>query len=202
MRKTDVHISQIDAGQIISNIRCFTWEDENICVGNELYRYIIANIRKSWIYVSMQYLIWPICNLVYEIKNEDGRVSGKVHTAVTAINLFGSFAHTWFSLMCLQTTRLYVIMYINRSKCKTLRIFENIFNASPSAQSICTHYSCFENMGWFVTLKKRVQNMGCKKQGAKKQGHCYSKREEARLLLEYFEPFLKFQTLKNIRPTW
>ena len=25
--------------------------------------------------------------------------------------------------------------------------------------------------------------MGCKEQGAKKQGHCYSKREEARLLL-------------------
>ena len=25
--------------------------------------------------------------------------------------------------------------------------------------------------------------MGCKKQGAKKQGHCYSKREEARLPL-------------------
>jgi hypothetical protein len=34
-------------------------------------------------------------------------------------------------------------------------------------QSICTHYSCFENMGWFVTLKRKVQNMGCKKQGAK-----------------------------------
>jgi hypothetical protein len=38
----------------------------------------------------------------------------------------------------------------------------------PFAQSICTHYSCFENMGRFVTLKKnQVQNMGCKKQGAK-----------------------------------
>ena len=50
------------------------------------------------------------------------------------------------------------------------------------AQSICTHYSSLS--GWpdiFLgsgTLKK-VQNMGCKKQGAKKQGHCYSKREEA-----------------------
>ena len=33
--------------------------------------------------------------------------------------------------------------------------------------------------------------MGCKKQGAKTQGHYYSKREEARLLLEYFEPFFK-----------
>ena len=31
--------------------------------------------------------------------------------------------------------------------------------------------------------------MGCKKQGAKKQGHCYSKREE--------DLFLKFQTLKK-----
>ena len=57
--------------------------------------------------------------------------------------------------------------------------------------------------------------MGCKKQGAKKQGHCYSKREEARLPLlidPVFKPnffqvhildqiFLKFQTLKNIRST-
>ena len=36
--------------------------------------------------------------------------------------------------------------------------------------------------------------MGCKKQGAKKQGHCYSKREEAA-----FAPcfFLKFQALKK-----
>ena len=31
-------------------------------------------------------------------------------------------------------------------------------------QSICTHYSCFENMGRFVTLKKnQVQNMDLKK---------------------------------------
>ena len=35
-------------------------------------------------------------------------------------------------------------------------------------QSICTHYSCFENMGRFVTLKKNwVQSMECQKQGAK-----------------------------------
>ena len=42
-------------------------------------------------------------------------------------------------------------------------------------QSICTNYSIFENMGLFVTLKKRVKNMGCKNQGAKTG----SKREEA-----------------------
>ena len=47
-------------------------------------------------------------------------------------------------------------------------------------QSICTHYSCFENMGRFVTLEKnQVQNMGLKKAGSKTHGHCYSKREEA-----------------------
>jgi hypothetical protein len=44
------------------------------------------------------------------------------------------------------------------------------------AQSICTHYSCFENMGRFVTLKK---NQVQKKAGCKKPGCCYSKREEA-----------------------
>ena len=32
--------------------------------------------------------------------------------------------------------------------------------------------------------------MGCKKQGAKKQDHCYSKREEARLLLLVLNKFL------------
>ena len=82
---------------------------------------------------------------------------------------------------------------------------------NTGAQSICTHKSCFENMGQFVTLKKMVQNMCSKKQGPKNQGHCYSKREkEARLLLlffsnndpafcnPYFESFSsKFQTLKN-----
>ena len=34
----------------------------------------------------------------------------------------------------------------------------NLFDLAPKsssfAQSICTHYSCFENMGWFETLKK------------------------------------------------
>ena len=50
----------------------------------------------------------------------------------------------------------------------------------------------FENMGRFVTLKKMVQNMGCKKHGAKKQGHCYSNREEARL------PILSLLVLKLV----
>ena len=52
--------------------------------------------------------------------------------------------------------------------------------------------------------------MGCKKQGAKNQGHCYSKREEAALSLLFLNNngpvvstllfatfFLKFQTLKK-----
>jgi hypothetical protein len=39
----------------------------------------------------------------------------------------------------------------------------------PNAQSICTHYSCFENQGRFLTLKKILgtllffQKAGCKK---------------------------------------
>ena len=42
------------------------------------------------------------------------------------------------------------------------------FWIKTGTQSICTHYSCFQNMGWFVTLKKnQVQNMGCKKAGCK-----------------------------------
>ena len=82
--------------------------------------------------------------------------------------------------------------------------------AKLSSQSvlICTHFFCFENIGRFVTPVKKVQNIGCKKQGATTQGHCYSKGEEARLLLSflnnndpvflhpafctaYFEPFFK-----------
>ena len=44
------------------------------------------------------------------------------------------------------------------------------------AQSICTHYSRFENMGWFVTLKKiRSKIWTWKKAGCKKQVHCYLK---------------------------
>jgi hypothetical protein len=34
------------------------------------------------------------------------------------------------------------------------------------AQSICTHYSCFENMGRFLNLKKGPK-YGLQKQGAK-----------------------------------
>ena len=38
------------------------------------------------------------------------------------------------------------------------------------AQSICTHYFCFKNIGRFVTLKKiRSKIWTCKKQGAKKR---------------------------------
>ena len=41
-------------------------------------------------------------------------------------------------------------------------------NLNIFAQSICTHYSCFEIMGRFVTLKKSDPNYGPeKKQGDK-----------------------------------
>ena len=58
-------------------------------------------------------------------------------------------------------------------QCSVLHNGDNLFLADcckTIAQSIYTHYSCFENMGRFVNLKKA---------GCKKQGHCYSKREEA-----------------------
>ena len=35
---------------------------------------------------------------------------------------------------------------------------DDICKSSTIAQSICTHYSCFENMGQFVTLKKTRSN--------------------------------------------
>ena len=60
------------------------------------------------------------------------------------------------------------------------------FLLQESQFAVQTLYYCFENMGRFVILKKKVQNMGCKKQDAKKQGHCYSKREEAAWPLFWF----------------
>jgi hypothetical protein len=36
------------------------------------------------------------------------------------------------------------------------------------AQSICTQYSCFENMGWFVTLKKSGPKYGPEKSKVQK----------------------------------
>ena len=35
-----------------------------------------------------------------------------------------------------------------------IQILNTISRVSIRAQSICTHYSCFENQGRFVTLKK------------------------------------------------
>ena len=56
-------------------------------------------------------------------------------------------------------------------------------NLSLFAQSICSHYSCFENMGRFATLKKIRSKIWGSKSRVQKQGHCYSKKEEARLPL-------------------
>ena len=53
------------------------------------------------------------------------------------------------------------------------------------AESICTHYSKLsgrpDNFLGSVTFK--ILGTFCKKQGAKKQGHCYSKGEKIRLPL-------------------
>ena len=54
------------------------------------------------------------------------------------------------------------------------------------AQSICTHYSCFENMGLFATLKKIRSKIWVTKSFSK----------------PYWTLFLKSQPLKNIRSTW
>ena len=63
-------------------------------------------------------------------------------------------------------------------------IQKSIWNCETKfAQSICTHYSCFENMGRFATLKKIRSKIWGSKSRVQKQGHCYSKKEEARLPL-------------------
>ena len=45
-----------------------------------------------------------------------------------------------------------------------------LLNKNPIAQSICTHYSCFENMDRFVTLKKKDPKYGLQKAGCQKTG--------------------------------
>ena len=55
-------------------------------------------------------------------------------------------------------------------------------------QSICTHYSCFENMGRFVMLEKnQVQNMGLKKAGRQKTGLLLCKKRKGQAASSLFE---------------
>ena len=91
---------------------------------------------------------------------------------------------------------------------KLSTIFDNVI-----AQSICTHYSCFENMDRFVTLKKIKSKICVSKSRVQKKGRCYPKREEARLLLLFLnnndpvfcthnlDHFLKVPDPKKIRST-
>ena len=73
-----------------------------------------------------------------------------------------------------------LLLYLSRNNCKKWRFWtnrtcnemKNLVKQSSAwsnrlTQSICTHYSCFENQGRFVTLKKIRQPAFWKKQGAK-----------------------------------
>ena len=57
------------------------------------------------------------------------------------------------------------------------------------AVSICTHYSNLSGQPDIFlgsgTLKKQGPKYGVQKAGCKKQGHCYSKREEAAALFSF-----------------
>ena len=58
------------------------------------------------------------------------------------------------------------IFYPYSKNCKKLQF--GLSTVYLITQSICNHYSPFENKGRCVTLKKnQVQNMGCKKHGEK-----------------------------------
>ena len=70
------------------------------------------------------------------------------HSAVTAINLFGSFAHTWFSLMWLQTNRLYVYQMIKMQD--IANFWKHIYLMPVQVPNqFATNCSCFEHMGRF-----------------------------------------------------
>ena len=76
-------------------------------------------------------------------------------------------------------------------------------------QSICTHYSCLKIWVGYEPEKNQVQNMDLKKVGCKNMGHCYPKREEARLPIPFLNNndlvfshpgfFRSIQTLKIFR---
>ena len=84
--------------------------------------------------------------------------------------------------MICQVSSMFRKIYLSKSSNKTYRFRDSCITSHTVAQSICTHYSSLSGRPDIFlgpgTLKK-VQNMSCKKQGAKKQDHCYSKREEA-----------------------
>ena len=72
---------------------------------------------------------------------------------------------------------------------KKIHRFRKGQEVNTAAESICTHYSNLS--GWpdiFLgseTLKKQGPKYGVQKAGCKKQGHCYSKREEAAALFSF-----------------
>ena len=77
---------------------------------------------------------------------------------------------------------------------------------STFTHSICTHYSSLS--GWpdiFLgsgTLKNQVQNMDLKKAGSKKQGYCYSKRENAAFSWITMTLFFHLAFFRSIFWTW
>ena len=76
---------------------------------------------------------------------------------------------------------LYFSFHQNLRYCKNffIRFFSFL---EPNAQSICTHYSSLSGTFLGSGTENKVQNMGCKKQGAKNRVRiffCFSEREEA-----------------------
>ena len=99
-------------------------------------------------------------------------------TAVSSAN-----ARAWEKFPNWVQFEIFFCSYLIRAELK-IKVYFLACLPDTLAQSICTHYSCFENMGRFVTLENKGPKYGLQKAGCKKkQGHCYSKREEARLPL-------------------
>ena len=63
----------------------------------------------------------------------------------------------------LKVTNIFIIYYLSFRSCRIRIFLTDLMWLTILAQSICTHYSRFENMGWFATLKKN----GSKVWGAK-----------------------------------
>ena len=82
------------------------------------------------------------------------------HPVCPKINSTAKSEHVFPMVLC-HHGLLWIVICFNES-------FRHSIYIRTVAQSICTHYSCFENQGRFVTLKKNRAPSFLKKAGCKK----------------------------------
>ena len=108
-----------------------------------------------------------------------GSLYGRMHCCHFVVNCGGNCRpenQTWVATISNVTLPLYVVTNLNYKFMTILHLPDN--SLTSVAQSICTHYSCFESFGRFVTLKKIGSGLD-KVVREVAWFFCYFKREEA-----------------------